>query len=475
MSARLLLVSLLGLSGLLGTAAAQERPGQSEKAIHARLRERVSLTFKDTPLTQVIADLAKLTGLNVVPDTRALHEAGIRLDRPVTLSVNDIPLQSALNLLLKSVRLTYVVGDNVLSITTPTAARGRIRQVVYPIADLVTPHVEPEIDGESAGRPARCDKGKPVPTSEPWGIAVLIGTSPATCDKGKPAPALEAQLMSLIKNTVAKDSWEDVGGPGTMQYFSLGQALVVQQNTDTHEEIAALLSALRRLYDVKVSVELRLVTMPSGLLDPRDFLTPPVSPLVPKLGRQFFLDGKQIERFLAAAQKDRSSEITQAPRITVHNGQRLAVTWQRRERIEADFRVHVRDEEGRLGAEHQLARPVRNGSSEPWQIEVCPVMSADRGSVRLTLTARRGAETEQTLDEVEKGNLGSNDMARVIASTGLRLESKTQVPLGQTLVLHCDEQAPRYADEASQVMYLLITPRIHIRAEEEDPVFLGRP
>ncbi len=139
MSARLLLVSLLGLSGLLGTAAAQERPGQSEKAIHARLRERVSLTFKDTPLTQVIADLAKLTGLNVVPDTRALHEAGIRLDRPVTLSVNDIPLQSALNLLLKSVRLTYVVGDNVLSITTPTAARGRIRQVVYPIADLVTP------------------------------------------------------------------------------------------------------------------------------------------------------------------------------------------------------------------------------------------------------------------------------------------------------------------------------------------------
>src|SRR5207237_1489048 len=82
-----------------------------------------------------------------------------------------------------------------------------------------------------------------------------------------PERTIEDTLIATIKNTVAPQTWSDRGGRGTMDYFPLGMALVVNQTADVHEQVAELLTALRRLQETEVAVEVRLVTMSDSFVE----------------------------------------------------------------------------------------------------------------------------------------------------------------------------------------------------------------
>src|SRR5207249_10003698 len=96
-----------------------------ERDIERKLSSPVSVDFKDTPLSQALNDLREWSSINIVPDTAALQDEGIALDRPVTLKLEAVSLKSALNLLLHQVRLTYVIADEALPVTTQKCASGK--------------------------------------------------------------------------------------------------------------------------------------------------------------------------------------------------------------------------------------------------------------------------------------------------------------------------------------------------------------
>ena len=54
------------------------------------------------------------------------------------------------------------------------------------------------------------------------------------------------RLIDLIQSVVAPDSWEPNGGPGTIRYFDLYQALVVRAPQSVHDELGGALRGLRR-------------------------------------------------------------------------------------------------------------------------------------------------------------------------------------------------------------------------------------
>jgi hypothetical protein len=58
------------------------------------------------------------------------------------------------------------------------------------------------------------------------------------------SPARE--LIDLIQNTIARDSWEVNGGLGTMRYFELGHLLIVRQTAEVHGTLGDTLESLRR-------------------------------------------------------------------------------------------------------------------------------------------------------------------------------------------------------------------------------------
>jgi hypothetical protein len=185
--------------------------GDKEKEIEERLQQPITVNFESTPLRQVIEDIRTARGINVYIDVRALEEAGIGLDAPVTIKLEQVALKTVLSLILKDHGLTYVIKDEVLQITTQAKARGKSKMAVYAVGDLVD-------DDDS--------------------IEDLIG---------------------VVTTTIDPASWVDNGGAGTIDYFALGKGLVVNQTPDVQEQVVELLAALRRVKHAdKIAVRIQV-------------------------------------------------------------------------------------------------------------------------------------------------------------------------------------------------------------------------
>lgn len=264
----------------------------AEKEIQHRLTTTLDMSFNSTPLHQVVSDLKMLSGVNIVLETQALEEERIALDTPVSISLDRIKFESGLKLLLGNLKLTYVIADDVLKITTEKKARGRVEQRVYRVADLVMPiedYQQPSsmnlekamqrvIDaqkmnlgnGQTPFNNGRFMLPNGQAASDPASMSTANGgsmsTSPQQGSSQIGAPTTQKQtmhemLIKLIQNTISPNSWADVGGAGTVDYMPIGMALVINQTPDVQEQVADLLEALRRLQDLQVAIEIKLITL----------------------------------------------------------------------------------------------------------------------------------------------------------------------------------------------------------------------
>jgi type II secretory pathway component GspD/PulD (secretin) len=410
-------------------AIPQQTRNPKERAIEYRLDQPIHFGFQDTALRDVIDSLGKLSGIPVYPDSLALQEASISLDHPLTMESNGLAMKSALNILLGKMRLTYIVKDEALMITTIDKAHDNFKQVVYPVADLIVPvenhPLEPVNDlnavldrhwksqtaimnylsASPVTNPMSLPPGMPV-SSFNSGVGVgsfgaasqslpQAAASYSPVQKRAPGTTMEDLLMDLIRGTISPHTWKEMGGRGSVQYYPLGMALIINQVLDVQEQVADLLAALRRLQDMEIAIEMRLVSVsesfyerigvdfdvnlrtpinpsvenrllngaftPFGTvnrnlnfentvfgLTPAGTLTPdlnfPIKPSsfqfsVPPFGGYTapgldgglslglaFLSDIQVFMILEAAQGDSRTNIMQAPKITVFNGQTATLT-----------------------------------------------------------------------------------------------------------------------------------------------------
>lgn len=382
-----------------------------EREIERKLRSPVTLSCQDTPLRKVLEELRSVHGINIVPDKATLHEEGVNLDHPVTLKLEGIPLKSALKLLLDQAGLTYALEDEVLKITTPNHARGPRIQRVYPVADLVIPLG----DGRSIYDPnPKQVTRKPALAGEPavW----TVSTTP----QERPKQTLEEQLIHLIKNTVSPQSWSDRGGSATVEYFPLTMALLINQTRDMHEQIDAILAALRRLQDVEVVVETRILSVSEGFLQRigMDFLTqavdapavgakqPASSPLRSIEGititeecrrsRVTYLEDVQVMLLMEAAQADSRTHLMQAPKVTMFNGQRATIKATDQQQFTTGVLV-------RWDGDKVVQVPHHETISIGLEMSLQPVIAADRKSVRLNLKGGLTALDPATIPPASAG------------------------------------------------------------------------
>ena len=66
------------------------------------------------------------------------------------------------------------------------------------------------------------------------------------------------ELISLITSVVDPESWDVVGEP---QYFSLNSSLIIRQNEENHQEIKDLLEKLRSMMDMQIAIEVRYIAI----------------------------------------------------------------------------------------------------------------------------------------------------------------------------------------------------------------------
>jgi RNA polymerase sigma factor (sigma-70 family) len=196
-------------------APAPERPVRPED----KLAAVVSVDFKDVPLREAVEYLRKRTGLNVVVEWKALQEAGVEKDDPVTLQLDKAPLRTVLRHLQRRYELGYYFDGGVLVLTTGGAADEKMIRRVYPVADLVA--ADPK--GENL-----IEVIVKITGSNGWQQTIPVG------------PAGGAGGLGGLGGFGGV-----IGGPGAVVYFAEGRSLVVVQSTRGHEEVAELLEELR--------------------------------------------------------------------------------------------------------------------------------------------------------------------------------------------------------------------------------------
>jgi len=274
------------------------RRSERELEIERKLRTPVSLSFRNEPLANVLDHLAQQSAVNLHLDPQGLAEEGVTSDTPVTIDLRqDIMLKSALNLILEPLRLSFVIKDEVLKVTSEQKQQGEVETVSYNVADLVIPipNFVPTARMGLAG--AYHDAlsnvgfggGSPYGTS-PTPLAV-VASQDGSGSSGAINPAVLAQLsggqggqrsmptgfgpgglggganadfdslIELITGTIQPTTWDEVGGPGSIEPFETNLSIVVSQTQDVHEEIVDLLEQLRRMQDLQVTIEVRFITL----------------------------------------------------------------------------------------------------------------------------------------------------------------------------------------------------------------------
>lgn len=163
---------------------------QRAREIAKALDGEVMLQFTEAPLSEIMDYLETLREIPIVIDHRALDNLGLTPDTPVNCDLKGISLRSALVLLLSPLDLDYVIHHEVLMITTEEAARSHLDPRLYLVEDL---------------NPDR--------------------------------------LVELITDVIAPETWQEVGGTGTITALEGG--LVIAQTDQIHAQIVDFIQTLR--------------------------------------------------------------------------------------------------------------------------------------------------------------------------------------------------------------------------------------
>jgi general secretion pathway protein D len=605
----------------------RSRRSPAELEVERRLKTPVSCKFRNRPLSEVLEHLAKLAAVNLYLDPKGLGEEGVTSDSPVTIDLTqDISLKSALNLILEPLHLSYVVQNEVLKITSEQLRDGVLRTETYNVADLVIPIPNFVPNGRVGLAGALSDaynmSGGGMGMGSP-GTAYLAsrdGTdatgvvgqnvmaqmnqmgqmgsrqasgTPQSIPFGPGGVGGGAQpdfdtLVDLITTTIKPQTWDEVGGPGSIQRFPNNLSLVISQTQEVHEEIVDLLEQLRRNQDLQVTIEVRFITLNDNFFErigvdfqfdllthaPRAPLTqdpttgvagvtpgnlqeivgintsngnsPGVGALAsfnnnlsipfrqdsfnlatPQFGTPVevahfgfaILSDLEAYFLVNAAQGDRRSNVLQAPKVTMFNGQQASVV----DFTQQPFVISVIPVVGDFAAAYQ---PVITVLSEGTALTVQAVISNDRRFVRLTVVpffstigdvttftfSGTSTTTKNTSASKSAGGSGGDSSADSNNSTttneGITLQqpSFTQVsvnttvsvPDGGTVLLGGIKRLSEGRNEfgvpilsklpyinrlfknvgigrETQSLMMMVTPRIIIQEEEEERLGMQSP
>jgi len=205
-----------------------------------------------------------------------------------------------------NVRLVPKV-DQLLQLPGPRNAGVNSKRLflrTYKVADLVTP-------------------GPPMKS-------VPAGDSVQPNKQATEKPDFET-LLDLITSTIQPETWERVGGAGSITPVEADLSLVVRQTDSVHEEISDVLDELRRLGRIRLTLDVRFINAPDEAITPRlqgkgaRFDSP--SSYVPKEERLEILGllPPQAEKLQTAVQEDPHSQLSVLPSISLRNGERAQV------------------------------------------------------------------------------------------------------------------------------------------------------
>ncbi len=238
----------------------------------AALDSPVPVDFQQEPFEKAIERLASSQNLNVIVKWHDLQRVGVAATMPITLRVpNEISLRRALTEVLDQAgaggsALGYEITDEAIVIATQETLDKNTHQVVYDINDLL---MEVPNFGDSPMPDLAAASRKNMPRAEPamqspWHDDEDSDSTADVLDPDRQRRVSE--IIDLIQDNVAPQSWRDRGG--TVGHISeINGQLVITQNSSAQRSIGDLLGKLREQRAIQIAVEARFITVSSHFLE----------------------------------------------------------------------------------------------------------------------------------------------------------------------------------------------------------------
>ncbi|PQO29969.1 hypothetical protein [Blastopirellula marina] len=158
---------------------------QQERELFARLlTHKTSVAFNDLPLHNALKQLSEQAGIAIRIDEIALAESALSSSEKISLELENVSLYSVLKWLLRESELTFFIDVESIVVTTPAEAEIHLKTYFYAIPELI-------------GNPAYYD-----------------------------------EVIEAITSVIEPDSWEELGGPGSIAPFRNG--LMISSSHEIH-------------------------------------------------------------------------------------------------------------------------------------------------------------------------------------------------------------------------------------------------
>lgn len=176
--------------------AAEDSP--TRRAIERALAVRVTWDWRDAPLKEVLRSISRDLEINTVSPR---YDHGFGGDELVTLKLSNVPLATALTLLLTQHDLTWEIAHDCLLVMNEDSQNPPVEVRCYPTASIL--HRRQGLEYE--------------------------------------------ELASLVTGTIRPSSWDEAGGPGVIEM--LPGCLAIRQTARIQAEVSRFLADLEQCLD----------------------------------------------------------------------------------------------------------------------------------------------------------------------------------------------------------------------------------
>lgn len=294
----------------------------------------VDIVARNTPLRDVLHVIAEATGLNLI------MEKGVAAETPVTLTLNNVSAEDALNTIFTSVDYFYIVKDNMLIVK---AVDTRIFELGHPaIVQTYNVDVGGDILGGATGAVGGGGTiGSSGSSSAIKGNITQASKSDATAFNFW--DAIEKSISSILGTTAASAQGQPAAIQQSFTINRLTGTIFVTASKRNLERVEQFLNTIKKVINRQVLVEAKIieVQLSEGLKYGIDwsFLnrgldngeinisTPGFSSVIPSsspyvnIGVLGFTRGVSYSSLLKALQQQGEVRTLSNPRVNIMNGQ----------------------------------------------------------------------------------------------------------------------------------------------------------
>lgn len=208
-----------------------------DQALHTK---PMTIELDQVPLTDVIATLNQQGSITFYLDHQGVEDWGLAPKMPVTLEKGTYTQKRLLDLIARQTELAWYIAGDMVVITTEDVVESDLEIRVYPVRDLAC-------RGLDLTDPQVRDIVFPPEMNRSYSSTSAYLYADAT-DPGHMINLPDYDtLIKLLTTTVEAESWEDLGGPGSMYAFTWkADCLVIAHTQSAHRKIAAALALTRK-------------------------------------------------------------------------------------------------------------------------------------------------------------------------------------------------------------------------------------